>query len=713
MMGVFLRLVLLVALAAASACGLNSNSSGRDGADADEAGPVSGSVDVQAQPFRLGLKTGGTPLAELSGPVRLVWADGREDELVTLLAQHSDGGTTTYDVETQAGQVATVAVSVSDDASFRISIGGVAAAAVSVGLRLEEGELIYGLTERLRDSPVLNAPTNGPLLEDFNPDAVSSLNRRGEIVEMFVRPTISLYAPFYQSSRGYGLWVEGTNPGVFDVGASDREELRFRMETGSAQNLTFDLFPGPRYQQILQRYFQRVGFPIRVPDWAFRHWLWRDELSTGVTAKLDGNAVNAEIATDVMMYEQYSIPPGIYLFDRPYLVGAQDPESEGFHTFAWDAERLPNIESTLESLRARGFRIAVWSAAWARNNGPGSNGAEAASLGYLAPGNSRVIDLTNPDAQAWWREKLEAFLKQFSISAIKLDRGEEYVPSTAADIYSDGRSGREVHNAFPVLQAKVHHDALRSATDNDFVLIARAGYSGSQQWAASWGGDDVGTELGLRSAIVKLQRAGFIGFPTWGSDTGGYYPFRQREVFARWLQFSALTPIMEIGGIGSHAPWAMPTDPAFDEEMIAIYARYVKLHHDLIPYTAAQADLASSQGLPIARAMVFDFPDDPRFADSWDQYMYGPDLLVAPIWQVGSRERQVLVPAGTWRLFWDPNQSWTGPATITSGSAAGYVAPAGAGRRPTGALTRFIWPAGRRCAGDVHFTKCEASTKVR
>ncbi len=111
---------------------------------------------------------------------------------------------------------------------------------------------------------------------------------------------------------------------------------------------------------------------------------------------------------------------------------------------------------------------------------------------------------------------------------------------------------------------------------------------------------------------------------------------------------------MEIGGTGSHAPWNMPTEPKFDTELIEIYARYVKLHHALIPYTAAQADLASTEGLPIARAMIFDFPNDARFADSWDQYMYGPDLLVAPIWQIGSRERQVLIPEGVWKSVLGP-----------------------------------------------------------
>ena len=85
-----------------------------------------------------------------------------------------------------------------------------------------------------------------------------------------------------------------------------------------------------------------------------------------------------------------------------------------------------------------------------------------------------------------------------------------------------------------------------------------------------------GTDLGLRSAIISQQRAAFLGFPIWGSDTGGYYEFKDREVFARWLEFSAFSGIMEIGGHGTHAPWDMPTEPDYDQEMIDIYRRYTR-----------------------------------------------------------------------------------------------------------------------------------------
>ena len=177
-------------------------------------------------------------------------------------------------------------------------------------------------------------------------------------------------------------------------------------------------------------------------------------------------------------------------------------------------------------------------------------------------------------------------------------------------------------------------------------------------------GGGPGTDLGLRAAIIAQERAAFLGYPIWGSDTGGYYQFKDREVFARWIEFSAFSGIMEIGGKGTHAPWAMPTTPAYDQELIDIYVRYTQLRHALQPYiVAAAADAAT--GLPIVRPMPFVDRTDRRLRDLWDEYLFGPDLLVAPVWHVGDRSRKVVFPRGKWRSYWDANETWTGPRTVT------------------------------------------------
>src|SRR5262249_40068522 len=213
----------------------------------------------------------------------------------------------------------------------------------------------------------------------------------------------------------------------------------------------------------------------------------------------------------------------------------------------------------------------------------------------------------------------------------------------------------------------------------DFVQITRSGYTGAQRWAIFWGGDipasenfglGPGTDLGLRSAIISQQRAAFMGLPIWGSDVGGDYQFKHPQVVPRSIEFSAFSGIMEIGGTGSlsdpgtHAPWDMPTEPHYDQEMIDIYRRYTKLRQTLQPYVVGAAREAAT-GMPIVRPMPFADRKDRKLLDRWDQYLFGPDLLVAPVWKIGERQRAVYLPRGRWRSYWDRSQTFRGRRTVT------------------------------------------------
>lgn len=629
---------------------------------------------LETESFRLSLLTPtGEPLAE-GEPGDLQYREGGHQFAAgRVIDSERSERTLRLAVETGGG-TATVLLTWRSERTLEVEFRppeGRAVTELSDAFRLAPDELIYGLLERVappRERPLADIPQ----ASEFEPQEVGSLNRRGEVVELFVRPTIALYAPFYQSSAGYGLYVAGTTPGGFDVGASDPDVLRFRFQTGTtpeSRSLRYYLFAGPSHATILDEYTALSGRPFLPPEWAFRHWRYRDELPVAEPARVDGVEINAAVADDLLMYEAHDIPPGVYLIDRPWSPGAF-----GFHRFTWDEARLPNAGDMLSILRDRGFRVVAWTAAWAVGDAPGDNGAEAVAAGFLAPGSDRIIDLTNRAAWDWWKEKHVEFSRRWDIAGWKLDRGEEFIPSEPTDVWADGRTGPDVHNAYVVLQLQLMHEAMREARGEDFVVIARAAYAGAQQYGIFWGGDTAGstsfgtgpgTDLGLRSAIISLQRAGFTGFPIWGSDTGGYYQFKDREVFARWLQFSAFCPIMEIGGQGTHAPWDMPTEPRFDTEMIDIYRRYVRLHHDLIPYTVKHARIAAETGLPVARALAFDFPDDRQVLDRWDQFMYGDDILVAPVWRSGQRSREVYLPEGRWEDFWDRDHAFEGPTTIT------------------------------------------------
>ena len=661
-----------------AACGGGGSAKLVEGPTAYELRSTAATLRIARDPIRLELPGRGIQVA---GRLRAVTAAG-ECAVSAVGNAAFDGDVLTLDAETPCG-IGTLTATWLTDHSVRVIFDpppGSAPLELADAWTLAPGERIYGLSERLTDSRPLNAVPGILQVDEINPREVGSLDRRGETVQMLVQGTVGVYAPLYHSSNDYGLYVEGTAVGAYDIGAADPAALDFRFQTATSdasRRLSYVLFVGAP-ARIVDEYTALTGRPFIPPEWAFRHWRWRDEHRIGEPVEVDGEPINPEVAEDLLMYEALDIPAGVYMIDRPWANGAF-----GFDDFQWNADRFPNPDGMLRVLGERGYRVALWSASLASGTAPGTTGAEARANGWLAPGleawrttpDAQVLDITDPAVRDWWTRLHVDFIRRWGISAIKLDRGEEYVTQQPDDVFADGRSGVEVRNHFPTLNLRLFHDLMREGRGaGDFVVKARSAYAGAQQWGIVWGGDTpgsrafgagAGTDLGLRSAIISLQRAAFLGFPFWGSDTGGYYQFKQRDVFARWLQFSAFCPLMEIGGKGPHAPWDMPTDPAHDDEMIDIYRRYVRLHHDLIPYTRRAAAEAARSGLPIARPLVFAYPDDPLVADRWDQYLFGPDLLVAPLWRDGARSREVYLPRGRWEDFWDRSRVYTGPTTIT------------------------------------------------
>jgi alpha-glucosidase (family GH31 glycosyl hydrolase) len=483
---------------------------------------------------------------------------------------------------------------------------------------------------------------------------------------MIVMGTVGIYTPFYHSSHGYGLYVDSTCYGYFDIGCSraDRLRLFFLNETDTEPLLRVYIYYGPGHDEILDEYTLQTGRPFVPPSWAFRHWRWRNELEM-VYGELDGYTVNGMLAEDVNMYDLLQFPPGSYLIDRPYT-----PGERGFAEFSFDPVRFPNVDVMIQSLFDRGYHLLTWGGPWAIGWEVGQNGWEAEQYGYYAPSDRKHIDFTNPKAYEWWKEKVKAFVSVQGIHGWKLDRGDEDHPSGWNDIYYDGRRGIEMRNAYPLAYQRCYYDAMQEVRGSDFINVFRAGYAGSQRYGIVWAGDTPGnveeksTDLGLRSAILSQLHCAFMGFPVWGSDTGGFREFRDREVFARWIQFSAFCPLMEIGGTGTHAPWDMPTEPHYDEEMIAIYRNFTNLHHSLSDYINAHALQSGETGTPIVRPMVFDYPEDPSVRDMWDQYFFGRDFLVAPVWRSGQREREVYIPEGDFVDYWNAQNVITGPVTI-------------------------------------------------
>jgi alpha-glucosidase (family GH31 glycosyl hydrolase) len=320
-------------------------------------------------------------------------------------------------------------------------------------------------------------------------------------------------------------------------------------------------------------------------------------------------------------------------------------------------------------LASRNTRTMLWIAPFLQGKMAEEGQARGLTLaGQARPRNGNnypLVDLTNPAGRKFWQDGFARLLR-LGVAGFKLDRGEEDIPDDGPQKVFDGRSLREQRNAYPVMFVEAAHEAAVQQ-GQEVVLMPRAAYTGSSRHAVFWGGDIGGTQEGLRASIIAVQRAAVMGYPNWGSDTCGYNEqLMEQEVCARWLAFSALTPIMEVGPTRNVGFWNLPRQPAYDETLIAVWRVYARLHERLREYSARLAREAHETGMPIVRPLFLLDPDRPEAWANWWTYAYGPDLVASPVWQKGIREQQVYLPSGArWRDAWHPDRIYDGGQTVT------------------------------------------------
>lgn len=520
-------------------------------------------------------------------------------------------------------------------------------------------EYFTGLFERVID---------GPQADSWKEGITEAMNLRGQTVDMIIKPTVSLYSPFYLSSNGYGLFVEGTWPGRYDLCKTDPEKVNIEFE---GSRLSGRIYTSNAPAGLVKAHALHTGPSIVPPRWAFLPWRWRDNHENRKTY-YDGTPVtspyNSQLTEDILMMKALDIPCGVYWVDRPWGKGEL-----GYDDFEWDENRFPQAKAMIDWLHRNDTRLLLWIAPWVN----GKMKAEAHEKGYSQPikapfhnytdENLALLDLTNPAARDWWQEKgVEKMLLQ-GVDGFKLDRSEELVPETNELILHDGRTAREVRNDYPVMYVKTVNESARKIKGDDFMLIPRAGYTGSAQYSGFWGGDIGSEPEGLRAAIIAVQRCAIMGYPIWGSDIGGYWHADlDREVTARWLAFACFNPLMEFGPTEDRAPWDMDSEPAYDAELIAIWRFYAKLHTALAETSYQLALEAHQTGMPVVRPLFLHYPEQAEAWTDWQTFLYGPDILVSAIWEKGCTQHHCYLPAGeTWVDAWNPNREYEGGQRVS------------------------------------------------
>jgi alpha-D-xyloside xylohydrolase len=474
-------------------------------------------------------------------------------------------------------------------------------------------------------------------------------------------------APFYLTSKGYGVYVESEAHSRYAVAVDGKTSFTFDQPA-----LTYDVIYGPDPYEILARYTAIAGGPFMPPLWAFGSAWWSDDFHTALHGTKNAQENILDLANKLA---QHQIPAGSICFDRPYASG-----TFGWGNMDFDAG-FPDPAKLFADLKARGLEVTVWAA----NRTFNRIYTEGKAKGYLFDADVKkgpAVDLRKPEAYAWFKEQLDPYVK-IGAKGYKIDRGEQNEHPDA------------VQNANVTLFHKLAYEGMTAQHGDQVFSFARNVYDTGRKYAAIWNGDTPMTWKGLTYSVLTGLRSGAIVMPMWGSDTGGYVQAPAgppEELFMRWLEFSAFSPMMEVVMGGAHTPWY-----DYTPKMIEVTREQAGLHHDLIPYTRSLMFAATRTGAPLMRPLAFSYPKDAAVATMADEFLYGPELLVAPVLEDKQTSRSVYLPAGRWVDYHDRKTVQAGGKTIT--------ADAPVERLPTFAREGAIIPRGSIWKGNDSWTK--------
>lgn len=485
---------------------------------------------------------------------------------------------------------------------------------------VEPDEHFYGLGEKFTDFD-----KRGQRLEMWNYDA------------MTVR-TEQAYknVPFLVSTRGYGIFVDSSACIRFDVAATSSASLSIVVPDSA---LDYYVIVGPELKTIITRYASLVSFPILPPKWAFGLWV-----SSGAMPD------NAEQTLErARLLRKHGIPSNV-LHLEPYWM-----RFGCWSDMIWDTKAFPDPEGMLRQVKDMGFKVCLWINPYLGK--ASERFMEAADKGYLlrTPQGEpyvadlwggyhppvAIIDLTNPKAVDWFKMLIRPLFR-IGVDVLKTDFAEG-VPVDA--VAHNGMQGEQLHNLYPLLYNDVVAEVTVEETGRAGMVWGRSTYAGGQRHAAQWGGDPRCTYQDMAATLRGGLSIGMCGHSFWSHDIGGFKGQPTQDVYIRWAQFGLFSPLSRAHGTTTRLPWD------YGEEALRIFRDYARLRYRLLPYIYTYASIAAETSLPVMRAMVLEFPNDPNTYTLDLQYMFGRELMVAPIYNSVGR-RPVYFPHGHWVDFW-------------------------------------------------------------
>ncbi|HKH40665.1 MAG TPA: TIM-barrel domain-containing protein [Solirubrobacterales bacterium] len=495
--------------------------------------------------------------------------------------------------------------------------------------------------------------TFSSFIAEENLDGLTGIGVGGGGTSLFPNGPAAAYypQPEFISSRHYGFLLDQPHLARFQL--DDQQPTAWNV-TSSAARLRYIIAPGgaPRAIRTLTAITGRQPVP---PRWGLGPMLDRLIRNFGETeADYESN-----VYADLDNIARYGLPLTAYRIEGWGFPGGND----GFflHSFisADDQARV------IATLRARGIHPLVYMRPWMTlDSAAVANGwvaKHADGSPYMTTGTAgqriALLDFTNPSAVSFWKQEVTKAL-DLGADGFMQDFGEEVLYGMH---FHNGETGATMHNRYLVLFAKATREAIRAYERRHprrrIWFFTRAGYTGKPGSAAYENANFPGDETtdwtrssGLASSTPDMLNRAIGGAYGFGTDIGGYFdlttPPTTKELFLRWAEWAALSPVFRLHGAGptgTHTPWS------FDEETVQLYIRLSRLHLKAVPLIMRLWRKALRTGIPPTRPLWLAYPRD-RTARAQDQeWLLGPDLLVAPVVEQGATSRSVYFPAGCWR----------------------------------------------------------------
>lgn len=509
------------------------------------------------------------------------------------------------------------------------------------------GEHIYGLGQEQEDA----------------------FDRKGTTTELQHYNTKSVI-PVYYSSLGYGFIWNNPSPGRCET------TLNHTMWVAdSAYQADYLVFAGETPRDTMKIYSRLTGFAPMMPSWAAGFWQCK--------CRYESQDILLNVARE---YKKRGIPIDAIVIDFFHWTEQGD--------LKFDPKYWPDPKAMVEELSQMGIEtvVSVWptisprSENWRimneRNMLVRTENGQYPTFDFF--GLITYIDPTNPETASFYWDKVRNNYYSYGIKNFWLDEAEPEVhPQQFANLKFYAGNGAQTALLYPYYYNKIFYDGLRSEGETDIISLTRAAYIGSQRVGACvWNGDIMSSFHALKQSITSGLSMAMCGIPWWNSDIGGFMfgdteSESFRELIVRWFQFGLFCPIMRLHGTRLNQSYYVDEAPDvmvkgggyneiwhFGEENYMTIEKLINTRIKMRDYTLSLARDAHENGAPMMRPMFFEFPDDPKCYELWDQYMYGPDILFAPIYNEHQTDREVYLPAGEWVSVLD-GRIYQGGASIS------------------------------------------------